>query len=74
MNVSFSSMKVTYHHQYPGGRPMFVVRFPSPRRPSNGERVSTTVEGTAYGGPTIRHDAGEGGGEGRVFPPKGSQQ
>lgn len=43
MNVPFPSMTVTYRQQYPGGYPMFVVRFTGPR-PPNGERVATTRE------------------------------
>ena len=67
MNVPFPSMTVTYRQQYPGGYPMFVVRFTGPR-PPNGERVATTVNGTAYSGPIIGYDAAKGECEAQLFP------
>lgn len=57
MNVPFLRMTVTYRHQYPGGWPMFVVRFAHPVAPPHGERVTTRIEGAAYGGPIIDYDA-----------------
>ena len=75
MNVPFPSMTVIYRQQYPGGYPMFVVRFPSPRRPPNGERVATIIKGVDYGGPIIGYDAAKGECEAQLFPSaKGAQQ
>ena len=74
MNVPFASMKVTYRQQYPGGYPMFVVRFTGPR-PPNGERVATIIKGVDYGGPIIGYDAAKGECEAQLFPSaKGAQQ